>query len=286
MASLLKETLRLLGTLLLAGFLGASLIRFAPGFGVNELELDSRLSSDSIERLRQDHAGQSSIAAYYFRYLTNLAHGDLGQSETFARPNADLLRERLPLTLESLAGGLSIGWSAGLILAILGILVRIPGYPLATAALSGAFLCMPAALVALACFRLGAPVALGIAVVVFPKVFRYSHELLRQSANLEHVVTARAKGLGPLRIFFFHILPSAAQPLLALSGVSLAIGLGATIPVEVLCDSPGIGQLAWKAALGRDLSLLVGLTLVITAMTLAANFIADLAGSRLKRSGA
>ena len=49
------------------------------------------------------------------------------------------------------------------------------------------------------------------------------------------------------------------------------IAAGAVIPVEVFCDNPGLGQLAWKAALGRDLPLLVNITLAITLVTLIAN---------------
>jgi ABC-type dipeptide/oligopeptide/nickel transport system permease component len=47
--------------------------------------------------------------------------------------------------------------------------------------------------------------------------------------------------------------------------------------VEVVCDLPGIGQLAWKAAMGRDLELLVNLTMIITIITLLANSAADVA---------
>ena len=49
----------------------------------------------------------------------------------------------------------------------------------------------------------------------------------------------------------------------------------ASIPAEALCDSPGIGQLAWTAALGRDLPLLVTLTLLVAAVTLMTNFLAE-----------
>ena len=57
--------------------------------------------------------------------------------------------------------------------------------------------------------------------------------------------------------------------------------LGAAIPVEVLCDLPGIGQLAWLAALGRDLPLLVNLTALATAATLMATSVSDFATWRL-----
>jgi peptide/nickel transport system permease protein len=76
----------------------------------------------------------------------------------------------------------------------------------------------------------------------------------------------------------------AAPPLLALLGVSFAISFGAAIPIEALCDSPGLGQLAWQAALSRDLPLIVNVTLVVSLIMLAANSIADLAGRTFARS--
>jgi ABC-type dipeptide/oligopeptide/nickel transport system permease component len=90
------------------------------------------------------------------------------------------------------------------------------------------------------------------------------------------VVTAHAKGLPGWRILFWHILPAAARPLLALAGVTVCVAFAAAIPVEVICDLPGIGQLAWKAALSRDLGLLVNLTMVVTLITLGANAAAEL----------
>jgi peptide/nickel transport system permease protein len=64
--------------------------------------------------------------------------------------------------------------------------------------------------------------------------------------------------------------------MLALAGVTVSIAFGAAIPVEVVCDYPGLGQLAWKAALARDLPLLVNLTLIIALVTVAANSFSDL----------
>jgi peptide/nickel transport system permease protein len=63
--------------------------------------------------------------------------------------------------------------------------------------------------------------------------------------------------------------------MIALAGVSVSLALGAAIPVESLCGLPGIGQLAWQAALSRDLPLLVNLTILVTVVTLLANSGAD-----------
>ncbi len=57
------------------------------------------------------------------------------------------------------------------------------------------------------------------------------------------------------------------------------MAFGAAIPIEVIYSSPGIGQLAWLAALGRDLPLLVNLTVLVTVLTLMANTASDLANA-------
>jgi peptide/nickel transport system permease protein len=52
------------------------------------------------------------------------------------------------------------------------------------------------------------------------------------------------------------------------------MALGAAIPLEALSDSPGVGQLAWQAALNRDLPLLTSITLFVTLLTVGVNFVA------------
>jgi peptide/nickel transport system permease protein len=79
----------------------------------------------------------------------------------------------------------------------------------------------------------------------------------------------------------WHILPVAAPQLFALAGVSVSLAFAAAIPVEVLCDLPGMGQLAWQAAMGRDLVLLVNLTMMVTLITVVANSAAEMATAPL-----
>ncbi|MGA7291440.1 MAG: ABC transporter permease subunit, partial [Terriglobales bacterium] len=67
----------------------------------------------------------------------------------------------------------------------------------------------------------------------------------------------------------------AGPQMIALAGITVSIALGTAIPVEALCGLPGIGQLAWQAALSRDLPLLVNLTVIVTLVTLLANSGAD-----------
>jgi peptide/nickel transport system permease protein len=276
MHKLRKHAARVLIVLGIGGFLGATLVRLAPGFGVDEEELDSRLSQESLAAVRQAHATDESLAGYYVHYLSQLARGDLGFSQTLHQPVRQLLAERLPETLKSVGMGLVFGWTTGLALAMAAVLSRTGFADLAASLLASVLLCIPAAVLALLFVLAQAPGRLVVGLIVFPKIFYYARNLLAQSASLPHVLTARAKGVGELRVLLRHILPVAAPQLLALAGISVSLAFAAAIPVEVLCDLPGIGQLAWKAAMGRDLELLVNLTMIVTLVTLLANSAADL----------
>ena len=271
--------------LLLGGFLGATMVRLAPGFGVDEAELDTRLNQESVQALRQAHSTDENLGRFYVRYLGQLLQGDLGMSVTLHQPVRQLLAERFPETLKSMALGLALGWTAGLTLAIVAVMSRSWFIDLATGLLVSVLLCIPAGVLALLFVIAQEPGRLVIGLIVFPNIFHYARNLLAQSASLPHVLTARAKGVGGFRVLLWHILPVAGPQLLALAGVSVSIAFAATIPVEVLCDLPGIGQLAWKAAMGRDLVLLVNLTMIVTLITLLANSAAELVALGL-RAGA
>lgn len=286
LSALPKLALKILITVLIGGFLGATLVRLAPGFGVDEDELDARLSHQSIQALRETRASDTNLFVFYFRYLNRLAHGDLGDSRTLQRPVSQLLAERLPETLKSVALGLALGWSAGFLLAVAIVMSRAWYLDLLGSLLVGILLCLPAAVLALLFVLAHAPARLLLGLVVFPKIFRYSRNLLARSSALPHVLTARAKGLGNMRVLVWHILPTAAPPLLALLGVTVSVAFTAAIPMEALCDMPGIGQLAWKAALGRDVALLVNLTMIVALVTLVANSASDIMGRTFRVSEA
>jgi peptide/nickel transport system permease protein len=273
-----KLAFRILIVVLLGGFLGATLVRFAPGFGIDEEELDARLSSQSIQALRQNDAEGRNLPKFYFHYLDRLLHGDLGTSRTLQIPVSQLLAERFPETAKSVGLGLFLAWTAGLSLAMLVVLSQTWYLDVLTGLVAAILLCLPAAVLALLFVLAQAPARLLLAIVIFPRVFRYSPNLLARGASQPHVITARAKGLGNLRVMFWHILPVAAPQLLALAGVSLSLAFTAAIPIEAICDLPGIGQLAWKAALGRDVALLVNLTVIVTIITLIGNSLSEMIG--------
>jgi peptide/nickel transport system permease protein len=272
----------LLATVALGGLLSATLVRLAPGFDTDERELDPHLNAASVHALRESRQADRNIVRFYFTYLKRAAHGDLGTSSALDQPVGTLLRDRAPLTLRLILLGLALGWTAALTFAITAAWLRTLAYDVATTAVSGILLCIPAAVLALLSVLWNLPGALAIAFVVFPRVFRYAHNLLAKSYLMPHILTARAKGLGEARILLWHALPGVLPQLLALAGVSVSMAIGAAIPVEALCGLAGVGQLAWQAALARDLPLLVNITILVTLVTLLANSGADVIGSMVR----
>ena len=277
---LLRQARRILITALVGGLLGATLVRLGPGFAVDEREFDPRLNAQSIQAIRAERASDNNIALFYGRYLSGLVRGDLGFSRSLNRPVSELLKERLPLTLGSLAYGVLGGMSIGLILATASVWWHTPGSDILPALLSGLSLALPAALIALIFLWMGAGGRWAIALVVFPHVYRYAKNLLVATYQAPHVLAAQAKGLSSGRVMFAHVFTPALPQLAALAGISVSLAFGASIPIEVICDTPGVGQLAWKAALDRDLPLLVNITVLVTVMTLVVNACADLALAR------
>ena len=269
--------LRLAIIMLLASFAGAMLMRAAPGFTSDDQELNSGLSAESIQAVRQSHLADANVPRFYAHYLASLVRGDLGTSRSLNQPVKDLLRERLPVTLFNLAFALAVGWLLGLALAIAAQTLRWPALKFLANCLSGTFISTPAAALALIFLLLRLPPALAAALLLFPKIYRYTQNLLQQSSEMPHVLTARAKGAGPLRVLAWHIAPTALPQLIALVGVSISIGIGVLLPIEVVSDVPGIGQLAWQAAQSRDLPLLVNLTIIVTFATVCATLISDAA---------
>jgi peptide/nickel transport system permease protein len=280
------HALTLAGTVLLGGFLSATLVRLAPGFEADERELDPHLNAKSVQALHDARHQDRDVFRFYVSYMKRAARGELGTSLALGQPVRTLLRDRAPLTLRLLSMGLGLAWMLTLTMALSAAWLRLSLYDTLTTVASGMFLCIPAAVLALLSVLWNVPGSLAIALIVFPHTYRYTRNLLVKAYSRPHIVTARAKGLGEARILFWHVVPVVTPQLLAVAGVSVSMAIGASIPVEALCGLAGIGQLAWQAALARDLPLLVNITVLVTLVTLLANSGADVIGHVVCRQAA
>ena len=266
---------RIIAISLVAGLLGAAFVRFGPGFGASVEELDPRLSDATRSDIQRRNASGNDLPHYYIHWLANGLHGDLGFSNSFQRPVSDLLRERAGVTAVEVAGGATMGVVVGIALAAL--MLSCPG-PIASflgGLGSSVALSIPAAVAALLCLWFDTSAVFAVALAVAPQAFQYMADVFRSSFASDHVLAARARGVGPLRILFVHVITPVLGEVAAVCGIAVSIAFGATIPIEAVCSRPGLGQLVWQAAMSRDLPVLVNLTVLIAIVTIGANTLAD-----------
>ncbi|HVN04674.1 MAG TPA: ABC transporter permease [Bryobacteraceae bacterium] len=267
-------------TVVVGGILTAALVRLSPGYGVDEHELDPTRDVAALRAREAASVARSNFFSFAMRHTAAMFRGDFGTSQNWNRPVAELLRERWPVTAQLMAVGLLGGWALALAFALPCAIYPARAWSALAGFLTGLLLCVPSAALALLIYVYTGPVRMVMALAVFPRVFQYLRNVLSDAAAQPHVLAARARGIRPLRILLWHVVPIAAPQALALAGTSVSIAFGVAVAFEVICDFPGIGQLAWKAALARDLPLLVTLTMLVTLVTQLANLVADAPGRR------
>jgi peptide/nickel transport system permease protein len=273
---LLAGIARLLGTMLLAGLLGATLVRVAPGFGFDAAALDPNLSEQSRAAIRQQHEAERNIFTFYFSYISSLARGEWGTSISLNQPVRDLVRDRLPVTVRTMGYSIVIGWLLAVVIAGLIEVTRSKSLILLSTVSNAGLLSAPAAVLALLCLMFRWPPTIAITAIVFAYLFSYATSVFRDHFSRPHVLSAMARGAGKMRLLCVHVFSSAAPELLTLLGLSVATAFAAALPIEVISDTPGIGQLAWQGALGRDVRLVITLTMLVTFLSVAATVAADI----------
>jgi peptide/nickel transport system permease protein len=282
-SSILRRLLLVVITIVAGGLVSATLVRCAPGFGADERQLDSRLSSDTIQAIQNAHADERKVIVFFFASVCRTLRGDFGVSRSLNRPVRQLLQERAGVTAALASKGLGLAWFAAALVVFATWFARTPALGLPVALLSGTLLCLPAGVLALLAILLNQPAYMVIAFIVYPKVHRYLSNLVEAVRGMPHILTARAKGTSESRVFLWHVVPVIKREVLALAGVSIGIAISAAIPVEALCGVPGIGQLTWQAALARDLPLLKNVAMLVIGCVVLANSGADLLGEEPRR---
>jgi len=279
MKRLTGAALRLLrvASLVLLAVLGTmALLRFAPGYFSDSREMDAEHASVARAQLQAQQQREGSFAAVASAQLRNWLHGDLGRSRQFDAPVSSLLHDRIRTTARLLVGSMLSGWLIALLFALPLSLRRGSAGELLIALPIALLLAIPAGAMATACLlaNCGGPM-LVLASLIAVRDFKMVYSLLRQISSAPQLLYARAQGFTTARIIRAHLLPSLPGELLALAMTSFVLALSAIVPIEVVFDTPGLGQLAWNAAMNRDLPVLLAVTLLLAVSIGVAALFAD-----------
>ena len=171
MAHRLSILLNLVAVVLVGGFAASALVRFSPGFDVDENSWNPKFSAATLEAMHRARERDNSLPRFYLHYLAAAMRGDLGQSESLKIPIADLLRERAPVTGRLVALGTAGGLILGVFAAWAAVWPRRMGLEILAVSSGGLLLAIPPAVLALAFFFQEAPLSPAVALAVFPRVF-------------------------------------------------------------------------------------------------------------------
>ena len=274
--SALRRLARVLSLVLLAAVGSTILMRYAPGYFVDSREMDAAHATTARAQLNAMRAGEASLPALLQGQARRWMHGDLGTSRHYNLPVSVLLRERSSPTAHLLVRGLTLGWALALALALPLSARRSDQGEVFITGWTAALLAVPVGVLATVSLLLnqGGPVlVLGLLIAV--RDFKLLYRLLRSSWRAPHLLQARAQGFDFTRMIRAHLLPVLGPELLTIAMMSLVVALSALVPVEVIFDTPGLGQLAWSAAINRDLPVLAAVTALLAACVGAAAMFTD-----------
>jgi peptide/nickel transport system permease protein len=263
----------------MAVILASVLVRLGSGSDVDEREMDARLNQASRDAIHQAAAAKHRFSvANTVDFARRALHGDFGESSSFGRPVAELLHDRFAYTFSSIA----LAWVITVSLAISAALFAPDSAGTALSGVSAFLMGVPSAVLALLFARLRFPVAAALLVAVLPQAYRFAAGILSESAAFPSVLAARSRGVGGVRLRVMHILLPAAPELIAITGMTLNMLVSAVIPIEALTGNSGLGHLVWQAALGRDLTLIAAMTLLVATATLFASSFAEVGAAVLR----
>jgi peptide/nickel transport system permease protein len=285
------------------------LVSLAPGDFATRLT-DPRIPPAARARWRRDFGLDRPLPLRYASWLGAAVTGDLGSSWIYKQKVVAMLASVLPNTLLLTSLGLALELGGGVALAI--VQLRKPhgtGDRIITLATLAAY-ALPAfgvalGLIALLSYRLHLfppshmlslegemahgwprlvdtarhlvlPVA-AIGVTGVGAVARYLRGSLLDERTEQYVLAARARGCSQRQALVRHALPNAVLPLITMMGMSLPFLVSGSLVIEVVFSWPGMGQVMYNAALGRDLPLVLGGTIVATVAVVVGNLLADVA---------
>ncbi|WP_343327840.1 ABC transporter permease [Lentibacillus saliphilus] len=238
----------------------------------------------------------------YFDWVTGIFQGDMGESLRYQLPVADIIQDRLPVTLSltvlSLLLTVVIGLPLGLYIAqkdgkwtsiVLSILtqlgISIPSFwfGFMLILLFGVVLSLfptygyvpwsESFFGALKSFFLP---SLAIAISNIAVVIRYLRNTILDQAKMDYVRTAQCKGLSEKAIMYGHILRNGLIPILTILGLTIADTLGGSIIIENVFALPGLGNLLIQSITSRDFPLVQTMILYLSIIVVTINFIVDL----------
>jgi peptide/nickel transport system permease protein len=300
---IVRRTLLGVLTLFIASIVIFAATQALPGDPARAI-LGRTATPESLDALREQLNLNRPVTEQYWDWLTGVLTGDLGDSLVAGVPVTDLLGSRLlnsaflmllaalvSVPLAILIGVVSARRRDGPLdhtlsvttLAVAGLPEFVVGIALVVLFGTTVFTVLPpVSLIPPDSAPWNYPKelilpTLTLVIAVTPYIARIMRASMIEVLESDYVEMARLKGLRERKVVWGHALPNAIAPTIQVTAINLAYLAGGIVVVEFVFAYPGIGDALVDAVANRDIPVVQAVALLIAAVYVVLNLIADVA---------
>ena len=251
-------------------------------------------TQEDIELIRRAYGLDRPLWVQYFDWLWRALQGDFGDSYFFKTRVAQLIMERMPITMSLGLCGLAIALCVALPLGILAAVREntwVDRSVLMVALIGQAMPSFWLGLILMVVLGLNLgwlPISgtgswehyvmpsIVLSFSAIPSLMRLTRSGMIEALASDYIRTARAKGLSRLSILVKHGFRNAAIPVVAIAAVQLGFMLGGSIVIETVFALHGVGYLAWESISKNDFPVVQAVVLVLALIYIGLTLLSDL----------
>jgi len=291
----LRRVLAALPTMLVVITVCYLLLHVTPG---GPFDTERKVSAAVLANLQAKYHLDLPLWQQYLLYLKSLLQGDLGASFRYADWSVnDLVANALPVSAVIGGGSLLLSVFIGVAVGIVAALKQNSAVDYGVMLIGNvgsavpSFVLGPVLIIVFAILLQWLPAGgwnnfeprfmiLPMALLTFINVStigRVMRGSLIEVLHSNYIRTARAKGLPTRVVILRHALKPALLPVVSLLGPLAISSITSALVTETVFSLPGLGKLIVNGAGNRDYTLVLGLVVLVTILTVVLNLLVDLA---------
>ncbi|SDY11859.1 ABC transporter permease [Thermoactinomyces sp. DSM 45892] len=259
------------------------------------LKNEEKLSPELRAQILEQYGLDKPAYVQYFKFLGNLAQGDLGKSLNYdGREVTDMLMQGFGPSLLIGSQALILGVIIGLILGVLAALKRNTWLDSLATGVSIMGVSIPSfVLAALLAYFVGVKLgwlpatgydsysatimpSFALSFAVIAQISRYVRTEMVEVLEQDYMRTAKAKGISRLAILVRHALRNALIPAITVMGPLAVNIITGSLVVELAFAVPGMGKMFVESITNNDYTVIMGTTIFYSVLIVVTLFIVDL----------
>ncbi|WP_090043460.1 ABC transporter permease [Limnohabitans sp. 2KL-27] len=300
----LRRLMSFVLTLLATSVVVFAVLELLPG-NAAQVILGETATPESIAAMEDKLGLNQPAATRYLSWMGGMLQGQTGLSISYDTPTAQLMAERMQVTLPLAVMAMGLTVALALALGIYAAAEQNKAGDVGVMTLSQLGLALPNFWLAILLILLfavhlewvsaggfpgwseedGGGVWEGIKALLLPAMAlaavqtailtRVTRSAVLDTLREDFVRTARAKGLSRRQVLWGHVLRNAMIPVLTVMGLQFGNLITSAIVIENVFVLPGIGRLIFQAIANRDLIVVRDVVMLLAALVILINFCID-----------